>query len=154
MPVSSQETERSCICVLGVYILLISTIFLFDFGTVSTDWYFLFFISSISFSPQDKRSIPIIIKWEGILHFADWPKQQFLNSTSEWVHLACSEYTSHEVYSGLCLFLSIVYSVFQRCPTRDEISFPVVQSNCKKGQNFQKFQNFKILQKIQKFKKK
>jgi hypothetical protein len=36
-----------------------------------------------------------------------------------------SEYTSREVYSGLCLFLSIVYSVFQRCPTRDEISFPV-----------------------------
>jgi hypothetical protein len=38
--------------------------------------------------------------------------------------------TSREVYSGLCLFLSIVYSVFQRCPTRDEISFPVGQSNC------------------------
>ena len=31
-----------------------------------------------------------------------------------------SEYTSSEVYSGLCLFLSIVYSVFQRCPTRDQ----------------------------------
>jgi hypothetical protein len=31
-----------------------------------------------------------------------------------------SEYTSREVYSGLCLFLSIVYSVFQRCPTRDQ----------------------------------
>jgi hypothetical protein len=41
-----------------------------------------------------------------------------------------SEYTSREVYSGMCLFLSIVYSVFQRCPTRDEISFPVGQSNC------------------------
>ena len=39
-----------------------------------------------------------------------------------------SEYTSRDVYSGLCLFLSIVYSVFQRCPTRDEISFPVGQS--------------------------
>jgi hypothetical protein len=34
--------------------------------------------------------------------------------------------------------------VFQRCPTRDEISFPVGQSNCKKGQNFQKFQKFRI----------
>jgi hypothetical protein len=43
------------------------------------------------------------------------------------VYLACSEYTSREVYSGLCLFLTIVYSVFQRCPTRDEISFPVGQ---------------------------
>jgi hypothetical protein len=57
-----------------------------------------------------------------LIHVADWPKQHFLNSTSEWVYLACSEYTSREVYSGLCLFLSIVYSVFQRCPTRDEIS--------------------------------
>jgi hypothetical protein len=52
--------------------------------------------------------------------------------------LSQSEYTSREVYSGLCLYLSIVYSLFQRCPTRDEISFPVGQSNCKKGQNFQK----------------
>ena len=50
----------------------------------------------------------------------------------QWVCLACSEDTSREVYSGLCLFLSIVYSVFQRCPTRDEISFPVGQRNCKK----------------------
>ena len=47
--------------------------------------------------------------------------------------LSQSEFTSREVYSGLCLYLSIVYSVFQRCPTRDEISFPVGQSNCKKG---------------------
>jgi hypothetical protein len=38
-------------------------------------------------------------------------------------------YTSRDVYSGLCLFLSIVYSVFQSCPTRDEIPFPVGQSN-------------------------
>ena len=57
-----------------------------------------------------------------------------------------SEYTSRGVYSVLCLFWSIVHSVFQRCPSRDEISFPVGQSNCKKCQNFQKFQNFKILQ--------
>ena len=63
-------------------------------------------------------------------------------------NLPRSEYNSREVYSGLCLFLSIVYSVFQRCPTRDEISFPVGQSNCKKGQNFQKFQNFTKFQKF------
>jgi hypothetical protein len=31
-----------------------------------------------------------------------------------------SEYTSREVHSGLCLFLSIVNSVFQRCPTREK----------------------------------
>jgi len=44
MHVSSQEIERSCICVLVVSILPISTIFLFDFGNVPAVWYFLFFI--------------------------------------------------------------------------------------------------------------
>ena len=59
-----------------------------------------------------------------------------------------SEYTSREVYSGLCLFLSIVYSVFQRCPTRDEISFPVSQSNCKKRSKFSVSKFYKISKKI------
>jgi hypothetical protein len=40
-PVLSQETERSCICVLVVPILPLSTIFLMDFGAVPTVWYFL-----------------------------------------------------------------------------------------------------------------
>jgi hypothetical protein len=61
------------------------------------------------------------------------------------------EYTLREVYSGLCLFLSIVYSVFQRCSTRDEISFPVGQSNWKKRSKI--FKNFEILQNLQKFQK-
>ena len=38
--VSSQESERSCICVLEVSILPLSIIFLLDFRTVSTVWYF------------------------------------------------------------------------------------------------------------------
>ena len=54
--------------------------------------------------------------------------------------------TSREVYSGLFLFLSIVYSVFQSCPTRDEISFPIGKSNCKKVQNF-KISKFKLKKK-------
>ena len=33
--VQSQERQRSCICVLGVSILLLFTIFLLNFGTVS-----------------------------------------------------------------------------------------------------------------------
>jgi hypothetical protein len=87
------------------------------------------------------------------LLFADWPKQYFLGCTSEWVHLAWASaglfgvsMLSKEVYSSLCLFLSIFYSVFQRCSTRDEISFPVGQSNSKKRSKFSKnskFQNFK-----------
>ena len=46
MPVPSHESERSCICVLGVDVFL-STIFLLDFWTVPTEWYFSFFILSI-----------------------------------------------------------------------------------------------------------
>jgi hypothetical protein len=37
VPVPSQESERSCICVSGVSILPLSTIFLLNFGNVSTD---------------------------------------------------------------------------------------------------------------------
>jgi hypothetical protein len=39
-PVLSQESEQSCICVLKVSILPISTIFLLGFETVPTMWYF------------------------------------------------------------------------------------------------------------------
>ena len=65
------------------------------------------------------------------------------NVCKNLLHLACSEYTSR-----LCLFFSIVYSVFQRCPTRDEILFLVGQSNCKKRSKFSK-----ILKKIKNFQK-
>ena len=44
VPVPSQESEWSCICVLGVLILSLPTIFLLTFGTVSTVWYL--FVSS------------------------------------------------------------------------------------------------------------
>ena len=37
-----QESERSCICVLGESVLPLSTIFLLDFGNISTVWDFLF----------------------------------------------------------------------------------------------------------------
>jgi hypothetical protein len=39
-----QESERSCICGLGVSILPLSTILIFDFRNVPTVWYVLFFI--------------------------------------------------------------------------------------------------------------
>ena len=45
-----------------------------------------------------------------------------LNST--FLVVPQSEFTSHEPQG--------VYSGFQRCPTGDEISFPVGQSNCQK----------------------
>ena len=40
---SSQEGERSCICMLRVPNLLLPTIFLWDLGTVPTLWHYLFF---------------------------------------------------------------------------------------------------------------
>ena len=39
-PVPSQESARSCICVLGVSMLTVPTIVIFDFGVVPTLWYF------------------------------------------------------------------------------------------------------------------
>jgi hypothetical protein len=44
VPETSTANERSCICVLRVLILLLSTIILLDVGTVPTGWYVLFFI--------------------------------------------------------------------------------------------------------------
>jgi len=44
IPVPSQECDQSCIVVLGLSILHISTSFLLDCGTVLSLWYFLFFI--------------------------------------------------------------------------------------------------------------
>jgi hypothetical protein len=38
VPVPSQTSEGSCICVLGVLILNLSTILIFDFGIVPTLW--------------------------------------------------------------------------------------------------------------------
>ena len=49
VPAQREESEWSCIYMLGESISLFSTIFLLDFGTVPTVWYFLFFIFSISF---------------------------------------------------------------------------------------------------------
>ena len=46
--------QRSCICVLGVSIWPLSVIFLFDFGTVLTVWYFLFFILLVGQKYKDK----------------------------------------------------------------------------------------------------
>ena len=46
--VPSQESERSCIFVLFVSILPLSTMFLFDFGVAPTVFFFLFYYSSVS----------------------------------------------------------------------------------------------------------
>ena len=40
VPVPRQESDQSCICVLGVSIVPVSTILIFDFEIVPTVWYF------------------------------------------------------------------------------------------------------------------
>ena len=40
VPMLCQESGRSCICVLGISNVTLSTIFLLNFGTVTTMWYF------------------------------------------------------------------------------------------------------------------
>ena len=57
MCILTQESERSCVCVLGVSILPLSTALLFDFGIMPTMWYvftcFLFHELSSAHSLED-----------------------------------------------------------------------------------------------------
>ena len=49
VPAPGQESERSCICVLEVSILSLSTNFLWDFGNVRSVWYlFILYFMQIS----------------------------------------------------------------------------------------------------------
>jgi hypothetical protein len=43
VPVQSKESERSCICVVGVSTLPLSTTMIFNFETLPTVWYFFAF---------------------------------------------------------------------------------------------------------------
>ena len=74
VPVPNQESEQSCLCVLGVSILPLSEIFPLDFGIVQTMWYFLFFILSAYIficekfyknesSKQFKTNIDYLLTW-------------------------------------------------------------------------------------------
>ena len=47
MPIPSQESERSCICVLGVWFLRLSAINLLDFTNVQTVWWVCFLVHII-----------------------------------------------------------------------------------------------------------
>jgi hypothetical protein len=85
--VPSQESERSCICVLGVSMLPLPTILIFDFGIDSTVWYFVFvfyylFILTITFFERYFRNayrrlaiscmskfIPVILRRDKLLHW-------------------------------------------------------------------------------------
>ena len=44
VPVPSKENERFCACVFPVSVFPLSTILIFDLGSLSTMWYFLVFI--------------------------------------------------------------------------------------------------------------
>ena len=53
VPVPSQENKQPCICMLGVSIVPLSTILIFDIGIVPTVWYFCF-----SFDHKKSLKIP------------------------------------------------------------------------------------------------
>jgi len=55
--VPRQESERSCIWVLGVSTLPLSTILTFDFGIVQTVWYFLVFYILFLYLQEIKNKI-------------------------------------------------------------------------------------------------
>jgi len=59
VPVSSQESERSCIFVLEVSILSPSMIFLLDLGTVQTVWFFFF--NLILLFQESQKNILIVL---------------------------------------------------------------------------------------------
>jgi hypothetical protein len=61
-PVPIQESERSCICVLGESVLPLSTIFLLDFGNISTVWDFLFVFHLIV---RSTLTVNITVKYFG-----------------------------------------------------------------------------------------
>ena len=71
VPVPSQETEQSCICVLRVSIFPLSTILIFDFWIVPTVWYFWI--------------VPAV--W----YFWIVPTVVFLNCSDSMVFLNCSD---------------------------------------------------------------
>ena len=60
MPVPRQESEWSSMCVLSVSIVPLSTVWLFDFGTISRVWYFLFFILLSNINKCEPRYREII----------------------------------------------------------------------------------------------
>jgi hypothetical protein len=68
--VSRQESELSCICVLGVCILPLYAFFLLDFGTVPTVWYFMGFFHFIStIFLLDFRTFPTMLSFFFAFHF-------------------------------------------------------------------------------------
>jgi len=61
LPVPSKENEQSSACMLGISILLFSTIFRLDYGTVQAVWYFCF---SSYFSNFDNYIATPTLIWE------------------------------------------------------------------------------------------
>ena len=70
----------------------------------------------------------------------------------QWVYLACSEYTSREVYSSLCLFYLLSIRCFNVVQPETRLHFQSANQIAKKGQNFTKFsKNFKFIKFKNKF---
>lgn len=68
VPVTSQENMRSCICVLGVFILPLSIILIFDFGDVPTVWHCFSIVLPIYCAPQYITSANCLLGFQPIAH--------------------------------------------------------------------------------------
>jgi hypothetical protein len=62
VPLPRQESELSCICVLGVSILPLSTIFPLHFGAVSTVWYFLFLFAHLKGTSIKSGMVKLVLR--------------------------------------------------------------------------------------------
>ena len=96
------------------YISFWKTIVSFDFVSFRFDRFRFVSFDFVSFRSVSFRFVSFLFR------FALYRYPFLIGLNRIFSTLPHSEYTSREEYSGLCLFLSIVYSVFQRCPTRDQ----------------------------------
>ena len=104
MPVSSQESERSCISVLGVSILPLSTILISDLGIVPTVWYFFVFHSILQ-----RTMIHMGPPWSYGSWIYSYLCNQCLSPLMLWVRISIrARYTTQSIHDKICQWLATV----------------------------------------------
>ena len=115
----------------------------------TNSWNILFNIWIVEVLLNDQEFCFLLIGLNSI--FSTLPRVQ-------WAYLACSEYTSRAVstprvrYSRACVnFCLLSIRCFNVVQPETRFHFQSANQIARKGQNFQKFQNFKILQSLKNF---
>ena len=107
MPISSQESKRSTICVLGVSILPLSTILISDLGIVPTVWYF--FVFHVFHSILQRTMIHMGPSWPW--SYGSWIYSylcnQCLSPLMLWVRISNrARYTTQSIHDKICQWLA------------------------------------------------